>query len=237
MNALTIIIPVRKEEETIRKTIESLGKNVLTPHLIMIADDSTDPGDTTIEIVKKIKNNSFIISQKARGDADGFGPALTRALKKVTTPYTVIVMADLSDDPKTIDRMMRVAVKTKSDMVCGCRYMRGAKKIGGPRMQGILSTTVNACLFRVVGFPTRDSTNAFKLFRTSFIQSILPPHPSSGVEFSLQLTIQAVRKNARICDVPTVWRGREKGHSKVRLFSRGPKYMKLVFDVLMRRFA
>ena len=234
-NPLTIIIPVRSEEDSILQTIASLQNAVRTPHTILIADDSVSKTDRTIEILKVMRNRSIGISLKPKSGADGFGPTLLRAIRKVHTPYTIFVMADMSDDAKTIDRMMSAIQKNPLDVVVGCRYIKGAKKIGGPMLQGVLSTFVNGFLFRIAGFPTRDSTNAFKLYRTEFLKHILPESPETGVEFSLQLIIQAVSHHGRMMDIPTVWRGREKGHSKVRLFSRGPKYMKLVVEALMNR--
>lgn len=266
-NLLTIIIPVRSEEETILTTIERLEKTVRTPHDILIADDTVDPEDRTVEIVKDFfchpkpifrhpersegshsvsqrdssppwadQNDTIhiTISPKNKGEADGFGPALVRAIRKVKTPYTVIVMADLSDDPKSIDRMVSMMRQQSSDVVVGCRYMKGAQKIGGPRLQGIFSMLLNLFLYFVLRFPTRDSTNAFKLYRTDFLQSMLPNHPESGVEFSLQLTMSAVRQHGSMIDVPTTWRGREQGRSKVRLFERGSRYMKLVLRYLSK---
>jgi glycosyltransferase involved in cell wall biosynthesis len=229
---LTIIIPVRNEEETIHRTIASLEKMVRTPHTILIADDTIDPMDRTIEVLRQ---DRVAMCKKTKQDEDGFGPALVRAIKTVKTPYTVMVMADLSDDPKTIDRMMRLGTTQSYDVVCGCRYMRGAKKIGGPKAQGILSTLANGILYRCFRFPTRDATNAFKLYNTSFLKSILPKIPETGVEFSLQLITLAVSQNARMVDVPTVWRGREKGVSKVHLFSRGQKYLRLLYKAAVNR--
>jgi len=232
-NLLTIIIPVRREEESIGTTIRLLSKTVQTPYVILIADDTVDPGDKTIEVVEKIKHHAPILfSKKRKGDVDGFGPALVRAAKLVTTPYTVVVMADVCDDPHTIDRMVERMKKTSCDVVCGCRYMRGGKKFGGPALQGLLSTYLNRFLFSVLRFPTWDATNAFKLYNTSFLQSILPDMPMSGVEFSLQLMIRAVAKHARVIDIPTVWQGRKQGESKMQLLSRGPKYIRLVIDVV-----
>lgn len=144
---LTIIIPVRREEETIERTITLLEKAVKIPHLIIIADDTVDPSDKTINIVKKMKSHFIIISQKQKNDADGFGPALVRAAKKVKTPYTVFVMADRSDDPKTIDRMVDVIKQDRADVVVGCRYRNGGKKMGGPMLQNMLSTGLNWFLF------------------------------------------------------------------------------------------
>ena len=63
---LTIIIPARKEEETILKTLEGLRKEVKTPHRIIVVNDF-DKSDKTDEIVKKYcrkhKNVSLIINR------------------------------------------------------------------------------------------------------------------------------------------------------------------------------
>lgn len=240
---LTIIIPVRREEETIEKTIRLLDRTVRTSHTILIADDTVDSSDRTIWLVERMKQvfppsrlsldrRKIVISRKKRGDQDGFGPALVRAVRRVETPYTVFVMADACDDPKTIDRMMKVAKEKNCDVVVGSRYMKGGGKKGGPVIQGILSTWLNALYFLILQFPTRDATNAFKLYRTGFLKRIIPSHPKTGVEFSFELTIRAASAGASMIDVPTVWSGREKGSSKVRLFSRGPVYIRLLCDTL-----
>jgi len=228
---LSIIIPVRREEESIAQTIRQLEHSVKIPHITIIADDTIDRSDKTLTAISRLSldcRKAVRIFRKKAGDQDGFGPALTRAMRKVTTPYTAIVMADLCDDPKTIDLMMKTALAKNLDIVCGCRYMRGGKKIGGPWIQGVLSAGLNSLLYYIGNVPTRDATNAFKLYRTSFLQSIVPKAPETGVEFSLQLILEAVKKHPKTLDVPTVWRGREKGRSKVKLFSRGPKYLRLV---------
>ncbi len=231
-NLLTIIIPVRREEETIRRTLQKLKRSVHVPHSVIIADDHIDPDDHTCRIVREMRMNGVHICPKRSGDADGFGPSLVRAIRTVTTPYTVIVMADMSDDPKTIAHMLDMAREGEWDIVCGSRYLPQAAKIGGPKLQSFLSTALNWMLHHLLGVPTSDATNAFKLYRTAFLQSILPHTPASGVEFSLQLLLHALEKQPRIADVPTVWRGREAGQSKVRLFSRGPKYLSIVLEHL-----
>jgi len=230
---LTIIIPVRREEKTIQKTITVLEKAVRTPHTICIADDTIDPSDRTLSIIRKLNYSFLTVSKKKQSHKDGFGPALIRAVKTVKTPYTIFVMADLSDEPKSIDTMVQQAEREKYAIVCGCRYMAGAKKIGGPKVQGALSSALNAILYRFLGVPTRDATNAFKLFRTDFLQSVLPKFPETGVEFSLQLMMEAMKKKPKIIDVPTVWRGREQGVSKVKLLHRGPKYIRLLWSIVL----
>jgi glycosyltransferase involved in cell wall biosynthesis len=230
---LTIVIPVRDEAETISDTITQLQKTVITSHEIIVADDHINTFDRTYEEVhalqKKYKNIVWL-SKKAT-DRDGFGPCLCRAIHSVTTPYTVVVMSDSCDDAKTIDCMYKEIPSHQIDIVCGSRYGKGGKKIGGPPLQNILSWLLNNSLY-VFGFPTHDATNAFKLYNTKFLKHILPKSPSTGVEFSFELSLLAKKQCAKWKDVATIWTGRTKGESKVRLFARGPKYLQLLFRLL-----
>jgi hypothetical protein len=227
---LTIIIPVRDEKETIAKTVLHLKQSVHTPHIIFIADDTISEFDHTHDEVVKLQStyDTIVWIAKKKTDPDGFGPSLCRAIRNVSTPYTVIVMSDSSDDPKTIDSMYTHISTHHSDIVCGSRYGKNAKKIGGPFMQNFLSWILNSGLY-LFGFPTHDATNAFKMYNTRFLQKILPAHPSSGVEFSLELSLISYTHHALWKDIPTTWTGRTKGVSKVRLWKRGPKYLKLLF--------
>lgn len=228
---LTIVIPVRDEAETISGTITQLQQSVKTPHLIYIADDHIRHLDRTHDEVLKLQHTyrNILWVPKKSGDTDGFGPALCRAIRKTSTLYTVIVMSDSSDDVKTIDEMYKTIRLHKTDIVCGSRYGKTGKKIGGPPLQNFLSWLLNNGLF-LFGFPTHDATNAFKLYNTKFLQRVLPEHPSSGVEFSFELSLIAKKHCARWNDCFTTWTGRTKGESKVRLWARGPKYIKLLLQ-------
>ena len=230
---LTIIIPVRSEAETIEATLLKLTQSVHTPHSVFVVDDHVSPMDITRDIVlhyqKQYKNIYWIT--KNQYDADGFGPALCRGVKFVRTPYTIFVMADGCDDTNDIDTMVNVAKTSSFDVICGCRYMKGGRKVGGPLLQHICSFFLNYCL-SFLGIGTRDATNAFKLYKTSFLRSIIPKRALSGVEFSLQLTIEGYRKHGNYKDISTIWRGRTKGISKVKLIIRGPKYIVLLIKAV-----
>ena len=230
---VTIVIPVRAEAENIGATVGRLVKHVHTPHTILIVDDHITASDTTRDAVARLQKrfSGIELLVKKPRDTDGFGPALSRAVDRVRTPYTVFVMGDGCDDPTLIDTMVRRARTSGADVIAGSRYSPGGKKVGGPWLQHICSTMLNTCL-SVIGMPTRDGTNAFKLYRTSFLRSILPVRPLRGVEFSLQLSLEGLKKHGRYLDIPTTWRGRTKGTSKIRLVKSGLQYQRLFFRIL-----
>jgi hypothetical protein len=230
---LTILIPVRSESEALPHTLQELEKSVKTPHFILVVDDHVDAKDKTPQTVKKLlsKYKTLLWLPKTPTDPDGFGPALCRGIETIQTPLTVIVMGDGCDDPKAIDTMVKRIQHTRIDVVAGSRYMKGGRKIGGPLLQHVCSLLLNKFL-HFIGLPLTDATNAFKLYKTSFLHSILPQKPLPGVEFSLQLAIEGYQKQAKYIDIPTTWHGRAKGASKLRLLKNGRRYIKLAWKLI-----
>jgi len=153
---LSIIVPVRREEETIVDTLESIKTYVHTKHEVIVVDDSitssdkTKDADMTEDIVKRYQKNhkNIKILKNQPNDAHGFSLAVWRGIQAVHRGITVFVMADGCDDLNTIDRMFE-KILSGYDIVCGSRYMKGGKKIGGPKLQGFFSRIYgriqNAC--------------------------------------------------------------------------------------------
>ena len=83
----------------------------------------------------------------------------------------LISMADGSDEPEVIDRMVALA-RAGADVVAASRYMRGGRQIGGPRIKTLLSRLAGLSLHSLAGLSIHDSTSNFRLYRRSFLQSV-----------------------------------------------------------------
>ena len=210
---LTIVIPVRNEEQVIGKTVEAIEQNVHTPHRILIVNDHST--DRTVEIVEEISQQHSHIEFVHNRREPGFANALVTGFENVRTELVVPVMGDLCDDPSTIDVMVN-EIARGYDVVCASRYVRGGRKEGGPRIQSLFSKFVGLSSYFLVGIGTRDVSNAFKLYRKSVIDGI--DLESRSIEASMELALKAHFKGYRMTEVPTTWHGRTKGSSKVRLF-------------------
>ncbi len=225
---ITIIIPSRNEENVIIKTLDKLAKEVITPHQILIIDDSTD------KTAEKVRQYSLKYPEVSliKGDPNkkSFARALAVGFKKAKTKAVVVVMADLCDDPKTIDKMYDKFQKGW-DIVCGSRYMKGGKKIGGPIIQALFSYLICKILYLFSGIPTQDVSNAFKMYRLDALRKI-KFNLSGGVETSMEITLQAFFNGAKITEIPTIWKGRVFGQSKFSILHRSPKYAQIIFWTL-----
>ncbi len=228
MKYLTIIIPSRNEERVILKTLKSLVRGVKVPYEIIIVDDHSNDRTEIIvkKYIKKYKNIHLIKNRRS----PGFAHAVYSGFKAAKTKFVVPVMADLCDDPKTINRMYKTMIKGKWDIVCGSRYMPRGGKRGGPFIQGLFSRIVGTTLNFLIKIPTSDISNAFKMYKRNLINK-LKINPG-GVEFSMDITLQLYSKGVKITEVPTFWTGRTIGQSKFKLLKRAPKYIKLYLGAL-----
>lgn len=221
---LSIIIPARNEEKNIISTLNAIKKEVRVPHEVIIIDDCSS--DNTEGVIKKYinkKKNIFLV--RTNKGSNGFSNSIKKGIKKSSTNTVVVVMADLCDDPKTINKMYE-KITEGWDIVCGSRYMQQGKKIGGPKIQNFFSTLVCKSLHYILKMPTQDASNAFKMFKKSIFKTITYKD-NSGVESSLDFILKAHFRDYKIVDVPTTWRGRTIGDSKFRLIERSPRYARI----------
>jgi hypothetical protein len=146
----------------------------------------------------------------------------------------LVAMADGSDDPKDVDRMLEVA-RSGAAVVSGSRYMRGGRQLGGPLLKRTLSRLAGLSLHWVAGLPTHDPTNSFRLYSRSLLDAV-EIESVGGFEVGLELTVKAHERGLRVAEVPTTWRDRTAGQSRFRLWRWGPHYLRWYLRALGARF-
>ena len=113
MKNLTLIIPAKKESESLPRVLEEI-KNYECNIIIIL--ESSD-----IETINATKNfNCKIIHQSDKG----YGNALIDGMNKVDTEYLCIFNADGSFDPKYLNEMLNTC-NNNLDFVFASRYMSG----------------------------------------------------------------------------------------------------------------
>ncbi|MFN4227552.1 MAG: glycosyltransferase family 2 protein [Candidatus Ratteibacteria bacterium] len=228
---LSIVIPARNEQESIKDTIESL-----TPHLnieeteIIVVNDHSE--DKTEDIILELKKKYSFLKLVRNEKEPGFANALKTGFENAKGEFVLPIMADGCDDPETIKKMIKKA-KEGYDLVCGSRYTKGGKKIGGPKIQTFFSRFVGISLYYLIGIPTKDTPNAFKMYRKNILNSL--NLKSTGFSISMEICLKFYFSNFKICEVPTVWYGRKKGKSKFKLSKTLP-YVKLYIWAILKKW-
>ncbi len=228
---LSIIIPVKNEQENIAWTIEKIGRTVLVNHEILIIYDS--PQDLTLPIVKKLqgkKKNLRLIRNK---ESDGVLYAVKTGIDKAHGDILVVMAADRTDDPRTINTMYKKILEGY-DIVCPTRYSKGGKVIGPTSIKSLLSKLSGVSTPYLLGIPTSDLTYSFKMFRKKILDTI-EIQSVGGFEFAEELLIKSHFTGARIIEVPTIWVDRKYGQSKFKLAAWLPSYIYwYVWGIIMR---
>jgi len=225
---ITIVIPVRNEEGSVIKTLDSIRKKVKVPYKAIVVDGCST--DNTVYLVRNyIKNNKNVRVIQTTPKTSGFKDSIDIGIAAAKTNFVVVMMGDLSDDPLTIN-LMYSKIKDGSDIMIGSRYMSGGAKIGEPKLQGTISRAVSKSLHLLTSIPTRDVSNPFRMYRKSLLSKIITVSQTN--EIPIEILFKAYFKGAKITEVPTTWRGRKFGKSKFKLLQVVPGYAKLYFWIL-----
>lgn len=227
-NFLNIVIPVYNEGDNILKTLSEIEENVKTSHQIFIVYDFE--ADDTLPVLRKqsLRNLHLIKNKYGKGVLN----AIKTGFESIQEGAVLVVMADLSDDLSKVDEMFS-KIQEGYDIVCGSRYMKGGKQIGGPRFKKLLSRFAGISLHRLAGIPTHDVTNSFKMYSFLLLQEI-PIESTGGFELGMELVIKAHGKGYKIAEVPSTWRDRSAGESKFKLFRWLPKYLRWYWMALIK---
>lgn len=228
---LSVVVPAYNEQDNIKEVIDKIERSLDIEHeLIVVNDHSTD---ATAEIVNKLSrqyNNVRLVENKLK---QGFANAIKTGLSNVATELSIPVMGDLCDDLLTIKKMLQ-KINEGYDIVCGCRYIKGGARLGGSQLKGFFSYFVGWSLYYLLGFPTRDIANAFKMYRKTVIDSM--DIKSEGFEVSMEIPLKAYYLGFKITEVPTVWKERTKGKSSFQMMKLFPSYLKLYIWAIFKSF-
>ena len=225
---LYIITPVFNEGDNFPELYKEVKRHIKTPHKLVVVYDFDK--DNTVPVVKRYqkKDKDLILHKNTIGR--GALNALLSGFKYVKSGPILVIMADLSDDLRIVDNMYDLYLKGAA-VVCGSRYVKGGKQIGGPLLKRTLSHLAGVSLYWIRRFPTHDVTNNFKLYDKNFIDSI-KIESKGGFEIAMEITVKAFKKGQVIKEVPSTWRDRTAGEANFQLWRWLPSYLRWYFYAL-----
>jgi len=230
--ALGIIIPVYNEGPNIGNTLAAIEEKIKTPHRIYIVYDFDE--DDTLPVARGLLEKGVDL-KFLKNPKRGVVNAIKTGLKRAEEEYLLVTMADLSDDYSAVDTMCTLMTKGY-DVVCGSRYMKGGRQIGGPLLKKTISRIVDVSLKYIAGLPTHDATNSFKLYRKQMLDS-MEIQSDGGFEVGMEIVVKAHFSGFKVTEIPCVWTDRQKGESRFRILKWAPKYLKWYFYALRKRFS
>ncbi|MDO8639242.1 MAG: glycosyltransferase [Candidatus Daviesbacteria bacterium] len=228
---ISVIVPVYNEGANISQFISSLESSVKIKHEVLIIYDFDK--DDTIPVVNRLKDK-FINIKLIKNI---FGPGLINAcktgFKKARADFIVVIPGDLADEPKTINNMYKLAIKD-CDIVCASRYCSGGKQLGGNFVKSFLSKFAGLTTPILLGIPTSDLTNGFKMYNRRIFKKI-NIESQGGWEFTMEILIKAHFLGFKIAETPSIWKERSAGKSKFKLLRWLPGYVYWYFWGVSKR--
>jgi len=147
----------------------------------------------------------------------GLGTAIVAAMQYAIEhgyEFVLNMDADFSHHPRYISAMRAAAEST--DVVIGSRYCSGGGTKDWPFKRRFMSWAVNTYARLLLGLRPRDTSGAFRCYRTTLLTKLdFPAIQSRGYSFQEEILWRLKRLGARMIEVPIVFADRERGQSKI----------------------
>jgi dolichol-phosphate mannosyltransferase len=229
---LTVLIPAYNEEATIGPTVRDVVAALdrcAVPHEVLVVNDSST--DQTTARLAELQSRYPQLRYVDNAGPRGYGRAVRCGLSHYRGSAVVVVMADGADAPQDIVRYFETLLRGY-DCVFGSRFIPGAALEGYPRFKRILNRMGNRLIALLLRHPYNDFTNGFKCYRREVIE-LIRPLESDEFNLTIEMSIKAILRGARVAIVPNGWTNRSAGQSKFRLLSQAGRYLRTMLSCLI----
>ena len=221
MNNLTLVIPAKKEKESLPHVLEEL-KDFNIPKIVVL-----EPSDK--ETIDSIKDKDCKIIYQTN---KGYGDAILLGIQNVNTKYFCIFNADGSFDPKELSLMFEKIERNNYDFIFGSRY----EKNSGSDDDTII-TKIGNYIFTKIGnifFNIEITDILYTYVLGNTVQTKKLNLKQKDFRFCVELPIKAQRHKMKLGTINCYERKRIAGKKKVNAFKDGflilSQMIKLFFE-------
>ncbi len=207
---ISVILPTYNEAQNIARIIPAIAKvfsdEAIEGEVIVVDDDSPDG---TARIAADLAGSCPVIVRVRTGPR-GLSRSVIEGFDMARGDICVVMDADLSHPVDRIPDLIAPIRERTCDIVVGSRYMTGGGAPDWPWRRKLLSRAAGLLARGVV--PLSDPTSGFMAVRKDTLKgSELDP---LGWKIVLEVVVKA---EARVLEVPIVFRDRVRGQSKFGL--------------------
>lgn len=183
---ISVVIPAYNEGSRIGNVLSRIPKFV--DEVIVVDDGSTDG---TAEVAE-----SFGVKVLRFESNQGKGAAMREGIREAGGDIIVFMDADGQHRPEEIIKLVEPIVRGRADFVIGSRIIETRGK--RPLIRKVSNFLSTSLIKLKVGVDVRDTQSGFRAIRREF----LPEIESRRYEVETELLIKAVKKGARVEEVP-----------------------------------
>ena len=204
-SSTALVIPALNEEEALAKLLAELSKYSFA-HIIVVDNASTD---RTADVASNA--GAIVVHEPVRGYgracASGFQKAYELGVETV-----VFMDGDGSDDPADLPLMLAPVQSGTADLVMGSRVTKRAES-GAIPPQARFGNWLVSNLLNVMYKQRLHDIGSFRVIRCTALKDLQMHEMTFG--WPVEMLVKAAQAHYRIVEVPTHYRRRSHGKSKV----------------------
>ena len=207
---VSVVIPTLNEAGNILEALTTIEKELAYPKEIIVVDgDSTDG---TKEIVKDTTFCKLIIEPRR-----GYGLALRTGIKHAKGDIVVMVDGDGTYEVKHINRMLDAMIKNDAEMCLATRMFDPNKAMGFMNFVG--NKIITFCFDFLYNQFLSDTQSGFRAISHSAIEKV--DLDQDDMAFATEMLVQFAKKGFKMVEVPSVYKARKYGRTKLRRIKSG----------------
>lgn len=219
---IALLVPCYNEAKTIKKVIEDFRKEI--PELAVYVYDNNS-ADETSEIAKSA--GAFVKKEYRQGK----GHVVRSMFEEIEADMYIMVDGDDTYPASFVSQLMQPVIDGDADMVVGDRLTNGSYfKENKRRFHDFGNNLVRSMVNLIFKDNLTDIMTGYRVFNRRFVKSL--PVLSSGFQVETEMTIFALDKKFKICEVPIDFQERPEGSfSKLNTFTDGRKVLWEIFSL------
>ncbi|MCS6838094.1 MAG: polyprenol monophosphomannose synthase [Bdellovibrionaceae bacterium] len=211
-----IIIPTYNERENIAALIRNIWNELPSIDILVVDDNSPDGTGEVVEHLIQANNNQNLALLN-RPHKEGLGKAYLAGFQwAIQKQFDAMIEmdADFSHRPEDLKHML--ACLNTFDFVIGSRYVLGGSVRNWSLWRRMISRGGSLYASLILGYPVKDWTGGFNLWKREVIQALLKTNISSeGYSFQIELKYKALKLGFRGIEFPILFDDRRVGQSKM----------------------
>jgi glycosyltransferase involved in cell wall biosynthesis len=209
MEMVSVVIPTLNEAGNIREALTTIDRELAFPKEIIVVDGNSTDG--TLEIVKD--SNCRLIIEPRRG----YGVALRRGMRAAKGDVVVMVDGDGTYEVKHINLLLERMLETDAELCMATRMYDPNKAMGFMNFVG--NKIITFCFNMLFKQNLSDTQSGFRAISHSAIEKV--DFKETDMAFATEMLVKFAKKGFRMVEVPSIYKTRKYGKTKLKPFSSG----------------
>lgn len=227
MPELSIIVPTYNERANLCPLLHCLQEALEgVDYEVLFVDD--DSPDSTAAMARTIALSNPRVRVLQRIGRRGLASAAVEGMLATSSPYLLVMDADLQHDERIIPAMLAKMKQQDLDIVVGSRNTAGGSMGEFTTKRVALSNAGRSLSARICHVDIQDPMSGFFLVKREYFHKVV--HDLSSVGFKILVDLLASAPGpVKFAEVPYTFRNRVYGESKLDIVV-GIEYLQLLLD-------